>query len=110
MKLKILKNEHYIDIVNECDFQEGSTAFTASCFLNKNIEGEFKDFSLTEENESIAKVLLCSFEMLEQLKVMFSFYEELAMKINSDDFDEEFRSKWNPIMTSTELLIEKATE
>lgn len=65
MKLKILKNEHYIDIVNECDFEEGSTAFTASCFLNKNIEGEFKDFSLTEENESIAKVLLCSFEMLE---------------------------------------------
>jgi len=32
------------------------------------------------------------------------------MKINSDDFDEEFRSKWNPIMSNTEQLINKATE
>ncbi len=97
MKLKILKNEHYIDIVNECDFQEGSTAFTASCFLNKNIDGEFKDFSLTEENESIAKVLLCSFEMLELLKEIFNM-----------------QSNWNILPSHVneeiESLIKKATE
>jgi hypothetical protein len=99
MKLKILKNEHYIDIVNECDFQDGSTAFTASCFLNKNIEGEFKDFSLTEENESIAKVLLCSFEMLELLKELVRVFEtECTDSMQSDAI---YYSK---------QLIKKATE
>jgi hypothetical protein len=63
-----------------------------------------------EKEKSISKLIASAPEMLEQLKTLYSFYEELAMKINSDDFDEEFRSKWNPIMSSTEQLIKKATE
>lgn len=47
--------------------------------------------------------------MLNMLKELYEFYETLAMKINSDDFDEDFRAKWNPIMTKSEQLIKEAT-
>lgn len=33
--------------------------------------------------------------------------EKAIKRLNSDDFNEEFRSKWNPIMTQTEQLINK---
>jgi len=56
-----------------------------------------------------AKLISCAPLMLEQLKTLYSFYEELAMKINTDDFDEEFRDKYNPTMSNTEELIKKAT-
>lgn len=62
------------------------------------------------EEHANAKLIACAPEMLEQLKILYSFYEELAMKINSDDFDEEFRGKWNPIMNNTECIINKATK
>lgn len=85
MELKILKNEHYIDIANECDFKEGSKVFTASCFLNKNIDGEFKDFSVSEENEKIVKVMSCSFEMLEMLKDILEQREDGRDYVNLSD-------------------------
>lgn len=74
-----------------------------------NAENSF--FTKYSEEEARANSLLISKspELLEQLETMYNFYEDLAVKINSDDFDEEFRSKWNPIMSRTEKLIKQAT-
>lgn len=56
-----------------------------------------------------AKIAAKAPELLDQLKAMYDFYETLAMKINSEDFDEKFRDQWNYIMTKTETLLTQAT-
>lgn len=46
-------------------------------------------------------------ELTEHLKAMYDLTEQTGMKVTSDQWNEEFKSFFNPIMTKTELLISK---
>lgn len=43
--------------------------------------------------------------LLDALKDMFALAEEMGMMLTSDQWNEKFRAKFNPIMTTTEFLI-----
>lgn len=64
----------------------------------------------SQEDRANEKIRSVAPELLEQLKIMYDLCEKIAMKINSEDFNEEFRDEFNPIMRGTEILIQKSTE
>ena len=46
-------------------------------------------------------------ELVEALKSKYDYLEEIAMLITSDNWTEQFRTKWNSEMTSLEQLLKK---
>ncbi len=62
---------------------------------------------LVDEQRKNMKLIAEAPVILENLNLLYDFVEEVAMRIPADEFNEQFRAKFNPIMTKIELTLEK---
>lgn len=106
------KRNNQFAIYAEQKYEHGNNPLVAMCpYDDRKFTGSP---ILQEEAEANAALICSSYVLLEEknrlkeiVKKMYDLTEDMGMKLTSDYWNEEFRGRYNSVMTEAEFIIEK---